>query len=167
MFWNTYSFSVESIHKVLQSSIFVLLLSDDSVLPDDLLLMSGLQKLNSDPSLLLGLPHQTVHQHLLPPCLLLKNYPICSKLDHDHDWERVMQRIKGVVNVQNVALVWTYLLSLMSLHLIHQDFPPPLLSLSSSRLVFLQPLSDLTDIIIIRGRLYQLNGIQQSIFISS
>lgn len=92
MFWNTYSFSVESIHKVLQSSIFVLLLSDDSVLPDDLLLVSGLQKLNSDPSLLLGLSHQTVHQHLLPPCLLLKNYPLCSKLDHDHDWERVRQR---------------------------------------------------------------------------
>lgn len=85
MFWNTYSFSVESIHKVLQSSIFVLLLSDDSVLPDDLLLVSGLQELYSDPSLLLGLPHQTVHQHLLPPCLLLKNYPLCSKLDHDHD----------------------------------------------------------------------------------
>lgn len=72
MSWNTYSFSVESIHKVLQSSIFILLLSDDSVLPDDLLLVSGLQELNSDPSLLLGLSHQTVHQHLLPPCLLLK-----------------------------------------------------------------------------------------------
>lgn len=82
-------------------------------------------------------------------------------------WLREGKAEKGVVNVQNVALVKTYLLSLMSLHLIHQDFPPPLLSLSSSGLIFLQPLSDLTDIIIIRGGLYQLNGIQQSIFISS
>lgn len=71
-----------------------------------------------------------------------------------------VRQSRGGVNVQDDrALVKTYLLSLMSLHLVHQDFPPPLLSLSSSGLVFLQPLSDLTDIVIIRGGLYQLNGI--------
>lgn len=65
-----YPFSIQSVLEVFKPPLLVLFLSEDSVLPQNFLLVADVHELHGDPALLLGLPHEPVDELLLPVRLL-------------------------------------------------------------------------------------------------
>lgn len=68
--WLSHHFPVQRILEVSLALLLELPLMEDAVLAQDLLLLANLHELHSHPLLLLGLPHQPLHQLLLPQRLL-------------------------------------------------------------------------------------------------
>lgn len=71
---------LQSLTEVPLSSLLVLLLSEQTVLPDHLLLLTHLDELSCQTLLLLGLTCQTPHQLILSP-FLLQSEAVCRSFN--------------------------------------------------------------------------------------